>query len=173
MYEQLKKISAAYTTDAETTLTQRFNAIIDFVTTSTRRWKELEELTGISTHSWQKAYLGKQRPTAEMLEAVCQHWPDFAFWLMTGLTNLSAFHKCPPRSHPWPSSPTELDVFGEDVQDGYWRTQLQIKKLLAREADEAPKTEQENAELRAEWDRQATRLYVSEKLREVLAKKMR
>lgn len=172
MHEHLKKISAAYSSEAETTFSQRFNAIIDYVTTPTRRWKELEELTGIATHSWQKAYLGKQRPTAEMLEAVSRHWPSYCFWMMTGLTNLEGFHLCPPGAHPWPSTPEELDLF-EGNTDTFWQTELQIKKLLAEESENVPQTPSEEAEFKAEWDKCAARLFVSETLRQVLAKNRR
>jgi len=169
MSEQLQKLVAAYNSDAETTLPQRFNAIIDYVTSPTRRWKELEELTGIATHSWQKAYLGKQRPTSEMLEALAQHWPGYAFWLMTGITDLSALHLCPPGAHPWPSTPEELASF-EEINDSSWQTQLSIKRLLAKHNDSEPLSPLEQAKLDAIWDTLSTRLRVDEALRAVLAK---
>lgn len=47
-------------------------------------YKALEEKSGIAAYSWNNASRGKQRPTAEMIEWVCQAWPEFAFWITTG-----------------------------------------------------------------------------------------
>jgi len=70
----------------------RFRAVIHRNTSETRRWSELEALTGIPATSWQKAFNAKQRPTAEMLESVAQLWPEFAFWLATGVTDAKNGH---------------------------------------------------------------------------------
>jgi hypothetical protein len=129
---ELHKIISAWSSDADTTLNQRFNAIIDRLTPS-RKWKTLEELTGITTHSWQKAYLGKQRPTADMLEALAQHWPQYAFWMMTGITHLEAMHRCPIGSPPWPSS-LEDQAYFETINDRSFETILEVKKFLREHA---------------------------------------
>lgn len=73
-------------------ITERFQAIIRLNTSETRRWSEMEAFTDIPASSWQKAFNGKQRPTAEMLQAVARQWPGFAFWLITGVTDAKHGH---------------------------------------------------------------------------------
>lgn len=74
------------------TIHDRFRAVIRRNTSETRKWSELEALTGIPATSWQKAYNAKQRPTAEMLEAISRLWPEFAFWLVTGISDAKNGH---------------------------------------------------------------------------------
>lgn len=71
---------------------ERFKAVIREHTTDTRRWAELEMLSGIPATSWNKAYHGKQRPTADMLQAIARLWPEYIFWLMTGVTDAKHGH---------------------------------------------------------------------------------
>ncbi|MBW9108109.1 hypothetical protein [Paraburkholderia phenoliruptrix] len=120
-----------------TTLQERFVALIDVITSAKNRWSELEGRSGIGAHSWQKAYQGKQRPTSEMLEAVASDSPNFAFWLLTGLTDNAHGHTSPD-GH-WtvdgeaPRAPgTEADL---------WSSATKLKSLFLekRHAEEAGK----------------------------------
>ena len=43
-------------------------------------------MTSIPADRWKNFWLGRQRPTVEMIEAVCREHPQFAFWLTTGCT---------------------------------------------------------------------------------------
>ncbi|WP_052273567.1 hypothetical protein [Pseudomonas aeruginosa] len=70
----------------------RFRAVIRHNTSDTRRYAELEALTGIPAASWNKAYNERQRPTAEMLQAIARQWPEYAFWLITGVTDARYGH---------------------------------------------------------------------------------
>jgi hypothetical protein len=76
-------------------ITDRLVAIIDAQTLEARRFKALEELSGIAAVSWRKAYLRGQRPTSEMLEALAKTWPQYAFWLVTGITDPDYGHVAP------------------------------------------------------------------------------
>lgn len=78
-----------------TTLPERLCMIVAHEISKTRRWTELEGLTGIPATSWQKAITGKQRPTAEMIEAIAAQWPLYAFWLSTGHTDINNGHIAP------------------------------------------------------------------------------
>lgn len=60
-----------------------------------RRFKELEEITGIGVSSWRQVWNERQRPTAEMIEAVGKQWPQYAFWLATGITDPERGHVAP------------------------------------------------------------------------------
>lgn len=79
------------------TLANRMLEVIQAMTGSKRRFKELEELTGIPSDRWSAFSLGRQRPTAEMIESVCKEWPQFAFWIAIGITD-------PERGHVAPNS---------------------------------------------------------------------
>ncbi len=73
-------------------IVDRFRKLIHANIDSSHRWAMLESQTGIAATSWQKAFTLKQRPTAEMLEAVARIWPANAFWLVTGLTDAKHGH---------------------------------------------------------------------------------
>ncbi len=47
----------------------------------------MEELTKIKAKKWQNLEAGLQQPTAEMLEAIGNKWPEYSVWLLTGNTN--------------------------------------------------------------------------------------
>lgn len=72
--------------------------VVDVIRTSLsdrRRLKELEEETGIPSGSWKNVWSGKQRPTAHMIEAIARRWPQYAFWLVTGITDEANGHTAP------------------------------------------------------------------------------
>lgn len=73
-------------------LRERFADVIRMNTSETRRWKELETLTGIPAANWLAAVRNKQRPTAEMIEALARAWPQYAFWMVTGTTDARYGH---------------------------------------------------------------------------------
>lgn len=77
------------------TISDRFIELIDLAIQNKTKFKTLENLSGIPAVSWRKAYLRGQRPTVEMIEAVVQFWPEFAFWLATGITDSDHGHRKP------------------------------------------------------------------------------
>lgn len=77
---------------------ERFQAVIRHHTTDTRRWTELEKLSEIPAASWNRAFSGKQRPTADMLQTIARLWPEYIFWLMTGVTDAEHGHVACRRS---------------------------------------------------------------------------
>lgn len=58
-------------------------------------WAHMEQLTGIRASTWQNFERGRQRANDEMLEALGQVWPQYAFWLMTGETDPEHGHLSP------------------------------------------------------------------------------
>ena len=70
----------------------RFREVIRHNTSEARRFADLQALTGIPSTSWNKTYNGKQKPSAEMIQAVAQLWPEYAFWLATGVTDARNGH---------------------------------------------------------------------------------
>ncbi|MFS2214060.1 hypothetical protein ACCD08_06090 [Telluria sp. Tellsp104] len=74
---------------------QRVLSVIRSETSERRRLKELEEETGIPDRNWKQVWSGKQRPTAHMMEALCRRWPEYAFWVATGITDERNGHTAP------------------------------------------------------------------------------
>ena len=68
-----------------TSLSERLRAAVRQTTEESGRFKQLSGDSGISDASWRAWWYGRQRPTAEMIEAVCQHSPHYALWITTGV----------------------------------------------------------------------------------------
>ncbi|CAH2791325.1 MAG: hypothetical protein CBARDCOR_4688 [uncultured Caballeronia sp.] len=79
-------------------LGKRLRAIAEHETSATRRFKELELATSIPSKTW-LTFVGRSaRPSSDMVEAVAQRWPQYAFWLATGITDPVFGHVAPPLS---------------------------------------------------------------------------
>jgi hypothetical protein len=74
---------------------KRALSVIQAKTSDRRRSKELEEETGIPDRNWKQVWNGRQRPTAHMIEALCRRWPEYAFWVATGITDEKNGHTAP------------------------------------------------------------------------------
>lgn len=77
-------------------ITDRLLEIVEAETDPRNRFKILEEETGIAKNSWTAVWHRRQRPTAEMIEAIAKRWPDYAFWLACGDTEPERGHIAPP-----------------------------------------------------------------------------
>lgn len=94
----------------------RFRAVIEAKAKKERRWKELEfnteiesidrsniniefeeiaEATSISARTWRNTFEARQRPTGQLIEALCRVYPQYAFWLTTGITDVDNGHVAP------------------------------------------------------------------------------
>lgn len=113
-------------------LSDRLKAIIEWGTNEGRRWKELEACSGIAANSWQQMWRGRQRPTTEMIEAIAQEWPAYAFWLVTGLTDTAAGHTAPRDQSLWPSPGVSDGLEGGNT----WKPLIDLRRLVAH-ADDA------------------------------------
>jgi hypothetical protein len=76
-------------------LAERVKILIDSRVPGRSKFAWLESIVGQSADSWKSFYHSRQRPTAEMIEALCKHWPEYAFWLGTGYTDSSNGHISP------------------------------------------------------------------------------
>jgi hypothetical protein len=80
-------------------LLDRMKHVIEAQTDAHRRFKDLEERTGLKATAWQNFWMGRQRPTWEMIELVGRTWPEFAFWLVTGIDDPEHGHQQISRYH--------------------------------------------------------------------------
>lgn len=87
------------TYDAET----RLLLLIGYVTTSKSDWKGMERETGIPAERWRQFMRGSTKASVQMLEAVAQRWPQYAFWLLTGISDERHGHHPPHARWSFPA----------------------------------------------------------------------
>lgn len=87
--------------------------LIEAVTSQARRFKELETLTSVPSATWRSFWnRDGALPSGTMLEEIGRAWPQFAFWLLTGLDDWQAGHVAPttathlPENLRWESTAT-------------------------------------------------------------------
>ncbi|MEM5426120.1 hypothetical protein [Paraburkholderia ferrariae] len=112
----------------------RILLLIRAVTDDRRRSKELEEQTGIADRHWKNVWALKQRPTAQMIEALARRWPEYAFWLATGITDIPNGHLKPGQRQTTGSSP-EIDAQIQrelELSQDYFELELLLQELGSR-----------------------------------------
>ncbi|WP_321904469.1 hypothetical protein [Burkholderia cenocepacia] len=100
----------------------RVRTVIRATTTERRRLKELEEETGIASTNWKNVWTGRQRPTAHMIEALARRWPQYAFWIATGLTDTDNGHTAPKGA--WTAGQPRTNDAAEDAAVRYFEFQI-------------------------------------------------
>lgn len=115
--------------------------LISAVTDERRRLKQLEEETGIPDRQWKHVWALKQRPTAHMLEALARRWPEYAFWLVSGISDAPNGHVSPSEAKDVGNRQgvTALLERGRSSSRDYFEAQLLLQELRAREDDGSSK----------------------------------
>ncbi|GAQ30431.1 hypothetical protein K6V18_06595 [Ralstonia insidiosa] len=78
-----------------TEIATRMRWLIETQVTEHRRFKALEAMSGISAEAWRAFWNDRQKPSSEMVCALAQAWPQYAFWLATGITDPDYGHVAP------------------------------------------------------------------------------
>lgn len=107
---------------------QRVISVIRATTDDRRRLKQLEEETGIPDRNWKQVWSRKQRPTAHMLEALARRWPQYAFWVMTGITDEANGHTAP--SGAWTCGQEKSDDVVEESARKYFELKLFVQDCV-------------------------------------------
>lgn len=83
--------------------------VIRAVTTDNRRFKELEERTRVPAATWRSFWnRDGALPSGAMLEELGREWPQFAFWILTGIDDWENGHVAPTTAlHVEPPRRTE------------------------------------------------------------------
>lgn len=85
---------------------ERLKTIINAETEEAGRFGWLQRKTGISRNTWQTWWDKEDAPPGgKMIEAAARMWPQYAFWLATGITDSEYGHTAPkelPASRTWP-----------------------------------------------------------------------
>lgn len=102
---------------------------MELTTSKQRKFKQLEEWTGVASDRWSALSLGRQRPTAEMIEGLCKHFPELALWITTGTTD--------PENRQW------------DVETAQARRERSITKILKMKPEEISR--EDELVMMSEW----------------------
>lgn len=103
-------------------LRDRMKFLIEVYTPDHGRFAKLCQASSIPDVNWKSFWYGRQRPTAEMIQAVARQWPEHAFWLATGITDQRCGHRAPPGASTYPEESIE-DVVGLSTE--YWKKAIQ------------------------------------------------
>lgn len=106
-------------------LAERMKALIDSQTDKRGKFAQLEATTGIQAENWKSFYYARQRPNPDMIEALAQAWPEFAFWLVTGIDDFFSGHTSPPTPESLKSPFRERDaakaLFQKKIEYARWQ----------------------------------------------------
>jgi hypothetical protein len=83
-----------------TTIDERLKKLIEGVVPERGRFRVLEELTRIKEKHWKNWWYGQQRPYAIMIQAMARLWPEYAFWLVTGIDDAEYGHASATETPP-------------------------------------------------------------------------
>lgn len=92
-------------------------------------WETLDNLTGIPAQSWRSAYNRRQKPTTQMIETMAHMWPQYAFWLVTGITDATNGHVAPTTALTFP----ERLYRHSYMSNAYFRKSIDLAKKLYAE----------------------------------------
>jgi hypothetical protein len=89
-------------------------------------WERFGEYTGIGSRRWRMVYGRKQRITSDMVEALARFCPEYAFWLVTGITDAVNGHIAPTNAQTFP----ERSLPQSSYTDEYFRLQIALFKQV-------------------------------------------
>lgn len=101
-------------------IADRLKALIDSRTDKRGKFAQLEETTGIQAESWKSFYYGRQRPNPDMIEAAAITWPESAFWLATGVEDMTHGHIDPTRQYDPVSERTAARPYFQKLLEVQW-----------------------------------------------------
>ncbi|MEB0137641.1 MULTISPECIES: hypothetical protein [unclassified Undibacterium] len=93
-------------------------------------WERLGFFTGINSKRWRKVYARDQRITSDMFQALAQLFPDYAFWLSTGITDAANGHIAPYTAQIFPERIYETSYAAHQ----YFTHSLNLAQTLYKEA---------------------------------------
>ncbi|MFM0301445.1 hypothetical protein PQQ99_15090 [Paraburkholderia sediminicola] len=124
--------------------------LISSVTDERRRLKQLEEETGIPDRQWKHVWALKQRPTVHMLEALARRWPEYALWLVSGITDIPNGHVSPDEARDVGNRPgvTALLATGRSSSRDFFDAQLFMQEIRARYEGAAGKSAADDGQVK-------------------------
>ncbi|GHD66106.1 hypothetical protein [Jeongeupia chitinilytica] len=104
-------------------ISARMQEVLRSQTPERGRFRTLEEKSGIKAGNWKSFWYGKQRANSEMIEWVCQTWPEYAFWLVTGIADPLAGHVIPF------SDRFRVNAVAKPWSAKYFRARIALKRM--------------------------------------------
>ncbi|WP_284335044.1 hypothetical protein [Comamonas sp. NoAH] len=114
------------------TIRNRLLALVEIQVGDKGLYKKLEELTSIKASHWRDFAAGKQRPTSEMIESAARLWPQYAFWLVTGISDAKNGHIAPLEGN------FPYDYERSDVPADFFRKAIELSDLCIDMLNEYP-----------------------------------
>lgn len=99
---------------------ERLIALINWTTSPAKRFKELEEKTGISSNRWQSVWHARQRAMPDMIEIIGRLYPEYAFWLVTGISDFEHGHNRPGPHGSFRPRTAAKDLFLARIDELLW-----------------------------------------------------
>ena len=94
-------------------------------------WKGMEKLTGTKAVKWRHFIGGLKKPSVEMFESLCTSYPQFAFWLATGISDEDAGHLAPGHlGFPGKLSGGQSSVQEQEATANYFKACQQAAQVL-------------------------------------------
>jgi len=90
-------------------------------------YTKLEQLSGIAAQRWRNLLSGRQKATGDMIEALGKIKPNYAFWLITGVTDAVNGHVAPGNALTFP----ERLYAEQDASLRYFRQSLELANELS------------------------------------------
>lgn len=97
--QQEEILSALREEAKKNTIGSRMKIIVLAMTPDKRRFPTLEDKTGVPENTWRTWWTKGTVPSGNLVAAIGTAWPEFAFWLTTGITDVEYGHRMPPL-HP-------------------------------------------------------------------------
>lgn len=138
------------------TINERLKAVIAASTDESGRFGWLQKKTGISRTTWQ-TWWDKEgaAPGGRLIEAASRLWPEYAFWIATGIVDLEYGHRAPktvPNSTTWPAYG---GTHYPDAPDFFRQCVVMQEKEIRGEYEDSAEWERDWAKLDAlSWERE-------------------
>lgn len=84
------------------TVDGRLRSLLQKLTGGTSGWKSLEHMTGVAAEKWRNFHRGQTKASIELIESIARVLPEYAFWLLAGITDEEHGHISPDLA--WPNS---------------------------------------------------------------------
>lgn len=124
------KVASATHPLRENTLSTRLKLLLLAETKERGRYAELEVASGIPAATWRTWWTRGGAPGGLLIEAVAKRWPQFAYWLVTGRTDVRCGHDMPalaPEARGYISNwPEEASQRSKLIKTGYSREYLKL-----------------------------------------------
>ena len=118
----------------ENSLSTRLKLLLLAETKDRGRYADLEVSSGISAATWRTWWNRGGAPNGSLVEATAKRWPQFAYWLVTGHTDIRCGHDMPalaPEARGYISNwPEEGSTRNRAIKNGYSQEYLKLSNQL-------------------------------------------